>query len=140
MIYSISLSELEALAGMNLLRKAVCVALAVNAVIGVATADESVLLGQQVFERRCQTCHGITGPAALPIGPKLAGIIGTKAGTSDSGVHSRAAFDSGIVWNRESLRRFLSDPMGQIPGSLMSVGVADSAEVESLLDYLETLR
>lgn len=140
MVYSISLRELEAVAGMNLLRKSVCVALAVKAVIGAATADESVPLGKQVFERRCQTCHGGTGAAILPIGPSLVGIIGTKAGTQDSGVHSRAAFDSGIVWDRDSLRRFLSEPTREIPGTLMSVGVPDAAEVESLLDYLESLR
>jgi cytochrome c len=55
-------------------------------------------------------------------------------------VHSRALIDSGIVWDRESLRRFLADPRSAIPGTIMPVGVADPQELESLLDYLETLR
>jgi cytochrome c2 len=57
-------------------------------------------------------------------------------------VHSRAVLDSGIVWSRESLRRFVSDPEREIPLGLMSSaqGVANPAELEALLDYLESLR
>jgi cytochrome c2 len=55
-------------------------------------------------------------------------------------MHSRVLIDSGMVWNRASLRRFLADPRRAIPGTIMPVGVADPVELESLLDYLETLR
>jgi cytochrome c2 len=55
-------------------------------------------------------------------------------------MHSRALIDSGIVWDRDSLRRFLSDPRRAIPGTTMPVGVADPAQLERLLDYLESLR
>jgi cytochrome c len=96
--------------------------------------------GRQLCDRRCRTCHGGTEPADSPIGPNLSGIVGTKAGTQASGIHSRAAIDSGLVWDRASLRRFLSVPRREIPGSIMSAGVADPAELERLLDYLESLR
>lgn len=126
---------------MKRFRKSACVALALASVIGAATADEHLQSGRQVFERRCRACHGDTAARAdFPIGPSLTGIIGTQAGTEDKGVHSRAVIDSRIVWNRESLRRFLSNPERAIPGTLMPVGVADPAELESLLDYLESLR
>lgn len=126
---------------MKRFRKAAWVALALTALIGAAMADERPLSGQQVFERRCRACHGDTAAGAdFPIGPSLTGIIGTRAGTESNGVHSRAVIDSRIVWNRESLRRFLSNPERAIPGTLMPVGVADPAELESLLDYLESLR
>ena len=125
---------------MNLFLKLACMALAAAGVIGAAFADEPVS-GREVFERRCRTCHGGTR-ADMPIGPSLAGIIGTKAGTQASGVHSRAAIDSGIVWDRESLRRFLSEPPRDppAPGPLMRTRVEDPRELESLLDYLESLR
>jgi cytochrome c len=116
------------------------VALVLAGVIAAVSADESVESGRQLFERRCRTCHGGTGPADAAIGPRLSGIVGTKAGTAASGVHSRAAIDSGIVWDRESLRRFLSVPRAEIRDSIMPVGVADPAELERLLDYLESLR
>ena len=127
-------------AGMKCFRKSAYAALALAAVIGAAIAEDPVQSGQQVFERRCRNCHGGTAPADYPIGPSLSGIIGTKAGTQDSGTHSRAIMDSGIVWNRDSLRRFLSNPQREIPGGLMFVRMTDAAELESLLDYLESLR
>jgi len=114
-----------------------CVALALAVLISPARADQAAS-GQEVYELRCRTCHGGTRPADSPLGPSLTGIVGTKAGTQASGVHSRALIDSGIVWNRDSLRRYLSDPRRAIPGTLMPVGVADPAELESLLDYLES--
>jgi cytochrome c len=119
---------------------ALAVALALAGLIGSASADPSAPSGQEVFERRCRTCHGGTEATLSSIGPNLAGIIGRKAGTQDSGVHSRAVIDSGIVWDRDSLRRFLAEPSGAVPGTLMGVGVTNPAELESLLDYLESLR
>ena len=123
---------------MGTLHKLACAALALAGLTGAASADEPVLSGEQVFERRCRTCHG-GARADLPIGPSLAGIIGTKAGTQASGVHSRALIDSGIVWNRETLHRFLSDPPRALPGTYMPSGVVDPAQLESLLDYMESL-
>jgi len=120
-------------------RKLAWVALALAGLMGPACADEAAS-GREVYELRCRTCHGGTAPADSLLGPSLTGIVGTKAGAQASGVHSRALIDSGIVWNRDSLRRFLADPRRAIPGTIMPVGVADPAELESLLDYLETLR
>ena len=124
---------------MNRFLKRVFAALVLAGLIGAAAADEQS--GRQVFERRCRACHGgASAPADYPIGPRLNGIVGSKAGTRDHGVHSRAAIDSRLVWDRYSLRRFLTDPQREIPGTLMAVRVSDPAELESLLDYLESLR
>lgn len=120
-------------------RKLACVALAFAGLVDVARADQAAS-GREVYEFRCRTCHGSTAPADSPLGPSLTGIVGTKAGSQASGVHSRALIDSEILWNRESLRRYLADPRRAIPGTLMPVGVPDPGELESLLDYLETLR
>jgi len=120
-------------------RKLAWVALALAGLIDPACADEAAS-GREVYELRCRTCHGGTARADSPLGPSLTAIVGTKAGSQASGVHSRALIDSGIVWDRESLRRYLADPRRAIPGTIMPVGVADPAELESLLDYLETLR
>jgi cytochrome c2 len=50
-----------------------------------------------------------------------------------------ALIDSGIVWNRERLRHFLSNPPRELPGTLMPAGVGEPAQLERLLDYLESL-
>jgi cytochrome c2 len=102
--------------------------------------DGSIDAGRKVFAHRCQTCHGGTRPADSPIGPDLRGIVGRKAATQHSGVHSRAALESGVVWDRKSLRRFLAAPQDEIPGTIMPVQVTDPKELDELLDYLESLR
>jgi cytochrome c len=99
---------------------------------GVLAADDSP--GGKIFQTRCASCHEGT------LGPRLAGIVGRRAGTGGSGVHSRAMVESGIVWSRSSLRRFLSDPAREVPGTIMPVRVEDPKQLEVLLDYLETLR
>lgn len=103
-------------------------------------ADEPATRGRQIFESRCASCHVGSPPSAATLGPNLAGIVGRKAGRGSSGVHSRAMTESGIVWSRDSLRRFLSNPGREVPGTIMPVRVEDPKQLEDLLDYLEKLR
>jgi cytochrome c2 len=105
-----------------------------------AFADESVSPGRKVFESRCISCHEGAPPSKATLGPSLAGIVGRKAGTGTSGVHSRAMAESGIVWSRSSLKSYLADPGRAVPGTIMPVRVEDPKALEDLLNYLETLR
>jgi len=105
-----------------------------------ARADEFTDPGRRIFVSHCQTCHGLTGPADTATGPDLHGLIGRKAGAGDSGVHSRAAIESDTVWTRSSLRRYLSEPGREMPGTLMPVHITDSRQLDELLNFLETLR
>ena len=105
-----------------------------------ARADDFSDPGRRIFQRHCQTCHGLTGPADTATGPELRGVLGRKAGTGDSGVHSRAAVESDTVWTRSSLRRYLSEPGREMPGTLMPVRITDGRELDDLLNYLETQR
>jgi cytochrome c len=103
-------------------------------------ADESTDRGARIFETRCKSCHVAASPSTATLGPSLAGLIGKKAGSGKTGVHSRALAESGIVWSRGSLRNFLSDPGRAVPGTIMPSRVEDPKELEDLLNYLETLR
>jgi cytochrome c2 len=76
------------------------------------------------------------GSAAPPRRESRAG----EAGTQRSGLHSRAPAESGIVWDRESLRRFLSDPRRDVAGAIMPVRISDPEALQRLLDLLESLR
>jgi cytochrome c len=108
----------------------------VPAVLGasLAAADDFSDPGRRIFERRCQACH-VAGK-----GPDLVGVLGRKAGTADSGVHSPAVIEYGVVWTRSSLRRFISDPGRETPGTFMQIRVQDPKELDDLLNYLETIR
>jgi cytochrome c len=126
--------------GMSLIRKLACAACLLAACNLASAADTSAESGKKVFQSRCQTCHGITGPADSSLGPNLAGVVGRKSGSADTGVHSRATVGSGTVWTRSSLRRYLSEPAREMPGTIMSAQVKDPQELEALLNFLETLR
>jgi cytochrome c len=95
--------------------------------------------GKQVYDMRCIGCHG-DGKAASTFGPSLTGIVGRKAATGESGVHSRALIESAITWDEASLRRFLAAPTRQVPGTNMSADVPDPQQIDDLVAYLRTLR
>jgi cytochrome c len=121
----------------SLAQALVCAAVLLPA---AARADDFSDPGRRIFAQRCQTCHGITGPADTATGPDLRHLYGRKAGSGDSGVHSRAAIEADTVWTRSSLRRYLSEPGREMPGTLMPVHITDSHELDDLLNFLETLR
>ena len=122
-------------------RHLVRIALVLSALHGAAAAaDELAAPGRKIFELRCQGCHEGTSPSAFTLGPRLNGIIGRKVGSESTGVHSRAALESDTVWTRSSLRRFLSNPQRQMPGTLMTVDVPDPKDLDNLLNYLQTLK
>ena len=123
---------------LRMLGQALVCAAALHA--AAARADEFTDPGRRIFQQRCQTCHGGTGPADTATGPNLKGVIGRKAGTGSSGVHSRAALESDTVWTRSSLRRFLSEPGREMPGTMMPVRVTDPRDLDNLLNFLESLR
>jgi cytochrome c2 len=104
-----------------------------------ALAAGSAAAGKQVYQTRCLGCHG-DGKTANTLGPSLVGIIGRKAGTGESGVHSRIMTESGITWNATWLRTFLAAPTKEMPGTIMPAGVPDAQEIDDLIAYLATLR
>jgi len=94
---------------------------------------------RRLYYARCRSCHG-DEHAAPTLGPTLVGIIGRKAGTGETGVHSHEMIESGIVWNSASLRRFLAAPTKEVPGTLMLGGIDDLQELDDVVAYLESLR
>ena len=101
-----------------------------------ALADDFSGPGRRIYERSCRSCHEGAGAP----GPSLAGVLGRKAGTADTGAHSPATIEYGVVWTRSSLRRFISDPGRETPGTYMQMRVQDSKQLDDLLNYLETIR
>src|SRR5689334_15997733 len=95
--------------------------------------------GEKIFERRCSGCHADThgGPA---LGPSLAGIVGRKAGSGNTGVHSRALSETDITWTESLLRKYLAAPATQVPGGNMPVVVLDPGELDDVLAYLKSLK
>ena len=105
------------MAGRLLTMIAACAALA--AVPAAARADAAA--GGQLAQRWCASCHAIGGdsppPASLQQGPPT----------------FRSIADSGKT--RDQLSTFLTRPHGQMPDLALS-----RAEIDDLVDYIETLR
>ena len=93
--------------------------------------------GEAIYRQRCQMCHGKPGTPS-PLGPSLSGVIGRKAGSTTFN-HSPALRQSGIVWSRAALDRFLAAPQKAVPGTKMVIALPDPAQRKAVLDFLARL-
>lgn len=99
-----------------------------------AAADAEA--GKAVFNR-CKICHAIEAGKPSPVGPNLHGLFGRKAGTFDDFDYSEAMKTSGVVWNDETLTKYLHSPREFVPGNKMAFpGIKDDKEIADLLAYL----
>jgi cytochrome c len=95
-------------------------------------------LGKEVFQAKCIGCHAIS---CNRNGPKLNGIIGRKAGSlPDFEGYTAEMKSAGIVWSRENLDKFLSDPNGVVPGTLMAMAgkLENSDDRRILIEFIES--
>ena len=117
-----------------LLRFAI-VPLALAAALPAAAAGDPAR-GKDLYETYCTTCHSVD---QNKVGPAHRGVFGRKAGSAAGYPYSAALASSGVVWNEETLARWLSDPEKFIPGQKMGISVSDPKEREDLVAYLKTL-
>lgn len=92
--------------------------------------------GKQLYDT-CAACHAsLLGEA---IGPELRGVIGRRAGILPDFVYSGQMKDSGLTWDRDTLRAFLIDPQKVVPGTqMMFPGYDNVADADAVIAYLET--
>ncbi len=90
--------------------------------------------GETIYHK-CQGCHSIDRNR---VGPKHMGLFGRKAGSLPDFDYSAAMKNSGIVWNEETLDRFLADPRGVVPGTKMTyAGIKNPQDRADLIAYLK---
>lgn len=103
---------------------------------GAAMADGDAAKGEKVFAK-CKTCHDAT-QEKNKVGPYLVGIFGRKAGSVEGFNYSDAMKNSGIVWDHETLAKYVHDPKAMVPGNKMVFpGLKKDDEIEDLLAYLK---
>jgi cytochrome c len=90
--------------------------------------------GETVY-RKCQGCHSIDRNR---VGSKHLGLFGRKAGSLPDFDYSAAMKNSGIVWNEQTLDRFLANPRGTVPGTKMTyAGIKNAQDRADLIAYLK---
>jgi cytochrome c len=92
--------------------------------------------GEQVYAR-CLACHS---PDRNRTGPMHCGLFGRVSGTASGSDYSDAMRAAAIIWNSDTLDRFLEAPLAMVPGTSMGfAGIADRDERRKLIAWLATL-
>jgi cytochrome c len=99
-----------------------------------------VAAGEKVFQK-CMQCHRVGVGATNFYGPVLNGLIGRKAGTVPGYKYSHALEASGIVWERDTLSKYLKEPRHAVPGVAMTFpGLKSQTEIDDVIAYLAEFR
>jgi cytochrome c len=94
-----------------------------------------IAAGQAQFNK-CKICHTAEAGKNM-VGPSLHGVFGRKAGTSGNFAYSEAMQKSGIVWDDETLTKYLRNPKELVPGDKMAFpGIKDDKQIADLIAYL----
>jgi cytochrome c len=100
---------------------------------GVAHAAGDATRGEQIY-RSCQDCHSLD---ENDVGPKHRGVFGRVAGTVPDYNYSAALKNSKIVWNEETLDKWLTNPQAFVPGSRMAFHLSSAQDRADVIEYLK---
>ncbi|OEO29045.1 hypothetical protein VW23_027215 [Devosia insulae DS-56] len=106
---------------------------------GGALAEGDVALGKEAFDFRCTGCHSVGGAGASN-GPPLDNLIGRPAASIEGFKYSDAmleAAQAGVVWDVETLTKFITKPRSVVNGSNMAfTGLRKPEDVANVIAYL----
>ena len=106
--------------------------------IGYANSAD-IKKGKRVFNK-CKACHSLVENKNR-IGPSLHGIFGRTAGTTPKYKFSKAmkkAGAGGLVWNEETLAKYLVKPRAFVKGTKMVfAGIKKTRDMENLIAFLK---
>lgn len=111
----------------------------VAALIACASFSPPVLAadatrGGDLYESRCFGCHSLD---ANRIGPMHRGVFGRKAGAVAEFAYSPAVKNSPVVWDEQTLDRWLTNSQQVIPGTRMNFRVALPEDRADIIAYLK---
>lgn len=95
---------------------------------------------KQHFQQQCGSCHSAGSFTAGEIGPDLNGVVGRRSGSLPGYAYSAALRDpkTAVVWDRDALVSFISNPQAYYPGTKMALPPIDDLEtVLQIASFLE---
>ena len=121
------------------MRRTLLSVIATLSLVTPALADGDAAQGEKVFGK-CKACHVIDA-ATNRVGPSLHGIIGRTAGTVEGFKYSESMIQhgkDGLVWNNETLDKYLADPKGFIPKNKMAFpGLKSPDDRANVIAYID---
>lgn len=90
----------------------------------------------KVIYQACMGCHSVDED---DVGPRHRGVVGRVAGTVPGYAYSPALKSSHIVWNRDTLDRWLTNPQGLVPGAKMFFAMPNAQDRADVIAYLAEL-
>ena len=97
----------------------------------------SALKGKEIYDARCSACHSVDDNR---VGPMHLGVLDRKAGGVKNYRYSDALKKSKIVWNRDTLTAWLTNPEMLIPGQRMGYAMDNAQDRDDVVAYLATLK
>ena len=90
------------------------------------------------FNNRCRQCH-VTKEGDNRLGPSLYGVFGREAGSAPGFAYSSAMKNADLVWDAETLDRYIENPDAVVPGNKMKpyTGISDPEQRAKIIAHLE---
>jgi cytochrome c len=88
--------------------------------------------GEQLYQA-CTDCHSLD---KNDVGPRHRGVYGRKAGSLPDYPYSDALKSSNIIWNEETLDKWLTDPQTFVPGVKMFFHLDNAQDRADVIAYL----
>jgi len=89
--------------------------------------------GEALYEA-CQDCHSLD---KNDVGPRHRGVFGRKAASLPDYDYSDALKAANIVWNEETLDKWLTDPQAVAPGAKMFFHLDNPQDRADVIAYLK---
>lgn len=101
--------------------------------------DPAVAMRGAQVSNKCVACHDLEARHHR-IGPHLVGLLGRPAGSLTDFNYSAAMKESGVTWDKSSLKQFLMGPQEFIKGTNMGISPLTESEATELISYLESMQ
>ena len=122
-----------------MLRTAFVTTMLLVASTGLAAAQDASA-GEKTF-LVCRACHQIGEGAKNFVGPVLNGLDGRKTGSAPGYNYSEANKGSGITWNEEEFKKYITNPQAVIPHTKMVfAGLPKEADRDNIWAYISQFK
>ncbi len=111
-------------------------AASLGAVAAAARPAGDPLRGKTVYQV-CMGCHSLDED---DVGPRHRGVVGRTAGTVPDYAYSPALRNSRIVWDADTLDRWLTNPQALVPGAKMFFALSNPQDRADVIAYLAEQR